>query len=276
MSLSWAIRGLSKRMSDRSSTRWRAKQSRHTSERETACIAPRCPKAVRGIEDLTEEIFGPVLHVATFRANEIDAVMAAVNSAGFGLTFGLHTRLSKRMRKVAASVAVGNLYVNCRQIGAVVGSQPFGGEGLSGTGPKAGGPRYLPRFTTGELALLKQSLDLPGATGDLNILRAEPRTHVLCAGPSESDREMQHAMVASAGGIAVDGDAMYGGPVDAAISFAEEAELALLRRMLADRQGAIVPLLTSPRDIGLLQVERHLCVDTTAAGGNAALMSRTG
>ena len=101
-----------------------------------------------GIEELEEEIFGPVLHVATFDADEIDAVVDAVNAKGYGLTFGLHTRVDARVQRIVDRVDVGNVYVNRNQIGAVVGSQPFGGEGLSGTGPKAGGPHYVARFMT--------------------------------------------------------------------------------------------------------------------------------
>ena len=96
---------------------------------------------------MPREIFGPVLHVATFKAAEIDAVIDAVNATGYGLTFGLHTRIDDRVQRIVERLRVGNIYVNRNQIGAVVGSQPFGGEGLSGTGPKAGGPHYLPRFT---------------------------------------------------------------------------------------------------------------------------------
>jgi len=101
---------------------------------------------VSGIEEMEREIFGPVLHVATFDADEIDKVVAAINRKGFGLTFGLHTRIEARVQHIVDSIHVGNIYVNRNQIGAVVGAQPFGGEGLSGTGPKAGGPHYLRRF----------------------------------------------------------------------------------------------------------------------------------
>ncbi|WDR06803.1 bifunctional proline dehydrogenase/L-glutamate gamma-semialdehyde dehydrogenase PutA [Devosia rhodophyticola] len=101
---------------------------------------------VDGIDDLEREIFGPVLHVATFKAENIDAIIDDINARGYGLTFALHTRIDDRVQQVVDRLHVGNFYVNRNQIGAVVGSQPFGGEGLSGTGPKAGGPLYLPRF----------------------------------------------------------------------------------------------------------------------------------
>ena len=101
---------------------------------------------VSGIEEMSREIFGPVLHVARFDAENIQDVVEAVNAKGHGLTFGLHTRIDRRVQDVVDTARVGNLYVNRNQIGAIVGSQPFGGEGLSGTGPKAGGPHYLARF----------------------------------------------------------------------------------------------------------------------------------
>jgi len=102
--------------------------------------------SVSGIADMSEEIFGPVLHVASYKANELDKVINDINDSGYGLTFGLHTRIDDRVQHIVDRVHAGNIYVNRNQIGAIVGSQPFGGEGLSGTGPKAGGPHYLPRF----------------------------------------------------------------------------------------------------------------------------------
>ena len=101
---------------------------------------------VSGIDEMKREIFGPVLHVATFGADDIDRVISSINRKGYGLTFGLHTRIEARVQHIVDGVHAGNVYVNRNQIGAVVGSQPFGGEGLSGTGPKAGGPHYLRRF----------------------------------------------------------------------------------------------------------------------------------
>ncbi|MEO6271188.1 MAG: bifunctional proline dehydrogenase/L-glutamate gamma-semialdehyde dehydrogenase PutA, partial [Lautropia sp.] len=101
---------------------------------------------VGGIQDVEREVFGPVLHVATYKAEELDQVVAAINARGYGLTFGLHTRIDDRVQRVVDRIQAGNVYVNRNQIGAVVGSQPFGGEGLSGTGPKAGGPHYLTRL----------------------------------------------------------------------------------------------------------------------------------
>ena len=101
---------------------------------------------VNSIADMEREIFGPVLHVASFRASDIDKIVDQINAREYGLTFGLHTRIDDRVQQIVERIHVGNCYVNRNQIGAIVGSQPFGGEGLSGTGPKAGGPHYLERF----------------------------------------------------------------------------------------------------------------------------------
>jgi RHH-type proline utilization regulon transcriptional repressor/proline dehydrogenase/delta 1-pyrroline-5-carboxylate dehydrogenase len=101
---------------------------------------------IGAIGDLAHENFGPILHVIRYDKRDIEAVIDAINATGYGLTMGLHTRLDGRIEHVTERARVGNLYVNRNIIGAVVGSQPFGGEGLSGTGPKAGGPNYLLRF----------------------------------------------------------------------------------------------------------------------------------
>ena len=95
---------------------------------------------------LQREVFGPVLHVLRYSSNQLDAVIEAINATGYGLTHGIHTRVDETRDYILARVRAGNAYVNRNQIGAVVGVQPFGGEGLSGTGPKAGGPHYVPRF----------------------------------------------------------------------------------------------------------------------------------
>ncbi|HTQ14432.1 MAG TPA: bifunctional proline dehydrogenase/L-glutamate gamma-semialdehyde dehydrogenase PutA [Rhizomicrobium sp.] len=101
---------------------------------------------IASLAELRREVFGPVLHVVRYQAGALDKVCDAINATGYGLTLGVHTRIKETARFVRARVHVGNMYVNRNQIGAVVGVQPFGGEGLSGTGPKAGGPRYLARF----------------------------------------------------------------------------------------------------------------------------------
>jgi RHH-type proline utilization regulon transcriptional repressor/proline dehydrogenase/delta 1-pyrroline-5-carboxylate dehydrogenase len=100
------------------------------------------------IRNLDTEAFGPILHVVRFKSGELDHLLAAIRASGYGLTLGIQSRLDDTRRKVFASSIAGNVYVNRNMIGAVVGVQPFGGTGLSGTGPKAGGPHYLQRFTT--------------------------------------------------------------------------------------------------------------------------------
>ncbi|MEO8057322.1 MAG: L-glutamate gamma-semialdehyde dehydrogenase [Burkholderiales bacterium] len=100
---------------------------------------------LKRIADVTQEIFGPVLHVVRW-GGDVDAVVAQINALGYGLTLGIQTRIDSRALRLAAAARIGNVYVNRNMIGAVVGVQPFGGEGLSGTGPKAGGPHYLYRF----------------------------------------------------------------------------------------------------------------------------------
>jgi RHH-type proline utilization regulon transcriptional repressor/proline dehydrogenase/delta 1-pyrroline-5-carboxylate dehydrogenase len=121
---------------------------------------------IESIADLTSENFGPVLHVARFRGDQLEAVVGAINATGYGLTLGLHSRIDATRRLIAARARVGNFYVNRNQIGAVVESQPFGGEGLSGTGPKAGGPHYLPRFATERVTCI----DTTAAGGNASLM----------------------------------------------------------------------------------------------------------
>lgn len=108
-------------------------------------FAPRAYE-LNHINQLQREVFGPILHVIRFKANELDHVLDDIIATGYGLTMGVHSRIDATVQKIQQRMPVGNLYVNRNMIGAVVGVQPFGGEGLSGTGPKAGGPHYLPRL----------------------------------------------------------------------------------------------------------------------------------
>jgi RHH-type proline utilization regulon transcriptional repressor/proline dehydrogenase/delta 1-pyrroline-5-carboxylate dehydrogenase len=311
-----------------------------------------------GIEELEEEIFGPVLHVASFKASEIDKVVETINSKGFGLTFGLHTRMDNRVQEIVDQVKVGNCYVNRNQIGAVVGSQPFGGEGLSGTGPKAGGPHYVARFFKApnvqaeadlsaplsfkdlqkaadklaadqkkrshwaedayRLAAIKgavdlpvawdadlqcdlSAVDLPGPTGESNRLSLAPRGTILVTGPDKETALMQAVSALVTGNTVIiacgKGDelakqlAASGAPViglngsldvtaleqlsgiDAIASNADEAHLRALRQAMAGRDGVLLPLITEGLAPCRYVLERHLCIDTTAAGGNASLLA---
>ena len=282
-----------------------------------------------GIEELEREVFGPVLHVATYEADRLDAVIAAINDKGYGLTFGLHTRIDDRVQHVVDRIHCGNIYVNRDQIGAVVGSQPFGGEGLSGTGPKAGGPHYLrrflavdaprsqkaesdgPRLTTEavQTALdglqpevhVPEPLTMPGPTGESNRLATCPRGKVLCLGPGVDAAMIQARDALRAGNavllVAPGAPARtteLAGPVAAldgtlpaealrrlegfaaTASFAGEETLRAMRQALAARDGPILPLVTEQGEPARYSVERHVCVDTTAAGGNASLLSEAG
>jgi RHH-type proline utilization regulon transcriptional repressor/proline dehydrogenase/delta 1-pyrroline-5-carboxylate dehydrogenase len=101
---------------------------------------------IESLSVLDREWFGPVMHLVTYRSRDLEALVDAINATGYGLTFGIHSRIDGTVRRVASRVSAGNVYVNRNMIGAVVGTQPFGGSGLSGTGPKAGGPHYLLRF----------------------------------------------------------------------------------------------------------------------------------
>lgn len=124
---------------------------------------------MESISSLKREVFGPVLHVVRFAGNRIAEVCNALNATGFGLTLGLHTRIESTVNEVRSRVRVGNMYVNRNQIGAVVGAQPFGGEGLSGTGPKAGGGHYMHRFATERVC----STDTTASGGNAALMSME-------------------------------------------------------------------------------------------------------
>jgi RHH-type proline utilization regulon transcriptional repressor/proline dehydrogenase/delta 1-pyrroline-5-carboxylate dehydrogenase len=282
-----------------------------------------CPKSgfyvgpalikVSGIEEMAEEMFGPVLHVATFKAAEIDKVINAINASGYGLTFGLHTRIDDRVQHIVDRIEAGNIYVNRNQIGAIVGSQPFGGEGLSGTGPKAGGPNYLDRFCRRNtdptqpdegaplkldrvLAAIKAlpeqdgrtntSESLPGPTGEQNMLTTLPKGLVLCLGPTaklaaeqaETAKLAGCKVLPAAPGLKEGLDGLVTPTLlseipdlDAVIYAGEDQREH--RKALAARKGPIVPLIAHTDFSRDLIKERHLCIDTTAAGGNASLLA---
>ncbi|WP_375261562.1 bifunctional proline dehydrogenase/L-glutamate gamma-semialdehyde dehydrogenase PutA [Palleronia sp.] len=233
---------------------------------------------VKGMQEIEKEVFGPVLHVATFKANDLDRVIDAINSKGYGLTFGLHTRIDDRVQHVTDRIKAGNLYVNRNQIGAIVGSQPFGGEGLSGTGPKAGGPFYLPRFQKPVAPEPPQSpVDLPGPTGESNRLYLSARPEVLCLGPSEEDKDAQIAAVERLGGKARRGDfdrGLSSEPAFGSVLWWGDDETGRdIARQLARREGPLIALQMGQPIVGDVFHERHLCIDTTASGGNAQLLA---
>ena len=282
-----------------------------------------------GIEDLAREVFGPVLHVATFQAHRIDELISSINESGYGLTFGIHTRIDDRVQQFIRRLKVGNIYVNRNQIGAVVGSQPFGGEGMSGTGPKAGGPNYLLRLMEWPLPhlagvsdpeidgeSLQRAIDaleypgddevvsvieLPGPTGESNRLLTYPRGKILCLGPTFEAASAQADMALDAGCSVLmvvpgssyninnfrsvperltilDGivpaellSAING--IDAVALWADSETLRPYGKCLSARDGPIIPLLAEENISYGFTVERQVCIDTTAAGGNASLLA---
>ena len=196
---------------------------------------------IGAIADVEREVFGPVLHVLRFRRERLDALIDAINATGFGLTFGLHTRLDETVARVTGRVRAGNLYVNRNTIGAIVGVQPFGGRGLSGTGPKAGGPLYLGRLVatppvfadrathlespvhafagwldeTGEheaAATARRYADasalgaqraMPGPVGELNLYALHPRGRILLRPATRAGLIEQMAAVLASGNTGV-------------------------------------------------------------------------
>ena len=324
---------------------------------------------VDGIANLDREIFGPVLHLAKYKAGGFFKVIEDINASGYGLTFGLHTRVDERVQDAVTAIEAGNIYINRNQIGAIVESQPFGGKKLSGTGPKAGGPHYLLRFlkeqnatiehdpteqnnepsgsvtlqpaTTGEplipqIKLLMDTLpdqlqfcskqissalelakahfhttiDLPGPTGESNRLSMEPTGTVLSLNGGNVAHWLAQSIQSMALGNAVTMagpgadkyaaiiadwvqeyntgtlqaiDAAAGSPtltdilgnthLDAVATADLPHIIKPLRKILADRNGPIVSLATTLFDISPLVDEKSLCVDTTAAGGNASLLA---
>src|SRR5213079_3386643 len=118
---------------------------------------------------LSEEVFGPVLHVVRYAADQLDRVLQSIERSGYGLTLGIHSRIDDTIAAVIDRLSIGNVYVNRSMIGAVVGVQPFGGHGLSGTGPKAGGPHYLARFATEQTV----TINTAAAGGNAALLAGE-------------------------------------------------------------------------------------------------------
>ncbi|MGN8197548.1 bifunctional proline dehydrogenase/L-glutamate gamma-semialdehyde dehydrogenase PutA [Salinisphaera sp. RV14] len=161
-------------------------------------IAPRIYE-LDSIEQLGEEQFGPIVHIIRFKADEIDRVVDDINGLGYGLTFGIHSRIDTTVERVLKRLKVGNAYVNRNIIGAVVGVHPFGGEGLSGTGPKAGGPHYLHRFAT-ERAVSRDTTAAGGNASLMSLEEDEPAEHVFVTPepqrfnrPAETNRETEAA-----------------------------------------------------------------------------------
>ncbi|VXD02232.1 trifunctional transcriptional regulator/proline dehydrogenase/L-glutamate gamma-semialdehyde dehydrogenase [Sphingomonas sp. 8AM] len=290
------------------------------------------------IAELEREVFGPVLHVVRFRRADLDRLIDRINATGYGLTFGLHTRLDETIAHVTSRVKAGNLYINRNVIGAVVGVQPFGGRGLSGTGPKAGGPLYLGRLVAGaalpppvvsdhadpaarDLAMwleergeimpaarvrdaiaasmLGAEVELAGPVGERNLYALHPRGRVLLLPQTRDGLFEQLGVALAAGNDVVVGDAAtvrdtlagLPGPVAARVRIAEDWQRepafagALIEGDAARVGGALSALSALPGPIVLPQAasagyrldwlveEVSTSINTTAAGGNASLMS---
>ena len=292
---------------------------------------------IGALSELTQEVFGPVLHIIRYRRADLAKVVDSINATGFGLTLGVHSRIDETIDFISARAHVGNIYVNRNIVGAVVGVQPFGGEGKSGTGPKAGGPLYLKRLQKGAPALLEHerkasagldplldwarthghqrvvtlaeqymrttllgtSLGLPGPTGERNGLSFAPRGIVLCAASSIGVLLNQLAAVLATGNRALvlaESTAVipqglppqvknlidFAGSLDECktefqIALVEASLAGNLGPALAARGGAIIGMIDTTEEGAIplwrLVAERALCVNTTAAGGNASLMT---
>ncbi|WP_394781246.1 trifunctional transcriptional regulator/proline dehydrogenase/L-glutamate gamma-semialdehyde dehydrogenase [Undibacterium sp.] len=293
---------------------------------------------ISSLSELSKEVFGPVLHVLRYKRNDLGALIDSINATGFGLTLGIHSRIDETIDFITSRAHVGNIYVNRNIVGAVVGVQPFGGEGKSGTGPKAGGPLYLKRLQknpSGNLgghtvyerqapaaleALLvwakthghekiaeladkyayqtpyKMTLVLPGPTGERNTLSFAPRGRVFCAATTVNCLLNQLAALLATGNTPVL-PAQTMGVLPAGLSqevraqiqqadaeqshaqfaLVEGALLSHYKPVFAALNDAIVSVVETHENTEIplwrLVAERALCVNTTAAGGNASLMT---
>ena len=246
------------------------------------------------VEDLEREVFGPVLHVVRYARRDLDRTIDAINAKGFGLTFGLHTRLDETIDRVTDRIAAGNIYVNRNIIGAVVGVQPFGGEGLSGTGPKAGGPLYVRRMVQEHGAAPPDVAALPGPVGESNLYRTRPRGEVLLLPQSREGLSRMLDAVAATGNRAIVDSSAIGADsvrelaprakiisgwagdlqIDAVLVEGDVARLAEVARLVAAMPGPIVPVQSAADiDLDLLVHEVSVSINTAAAGGNASLMA---
>ncbi|GLO55090.1 bifunctional protein PutA [Pseudomonas putida] len=308
---------------------------------------------LRQLSQLKREVFGPVLHVVRYARKNLTSLLRQINELGYGLTMGLHTRIDETINQVIDLAKVGNLYVNRNIVGAVVGVQPFGGEGLSGTGPKAGGPLYAYRLLAkrpsvapyaglkaasiavavdesvrsrfiadlgqlqswgvkhghSQLKMICESYaratpsgvtcTLPGPTGERNLYSVLPRELVLCHAQSEQDLLTQLAAVVAVGSNAAIpqrfkslANSLPGAirerlttfeewknfHFDAVLYHGQQAEAEALAQQIIKARDEIISVIYLPpgsTDIPLerLVLERSISINTTAAGGNASLMT---
>ena len=160
-----ALQNLKKHLSNMQTLGYSVYRSPNSSDSNGNFFSPALLE-IEKIGDLEREVFGPILHVIRYNATDIDDILDQINATGYGLTLGIHSRIDETVQHIRSRMQAGNIYVNRNIIGAIVGSQPFGGEGLSGTGPKAGGPRYLHRFATERVV----STDTTAAGGNASLM----------------------------------------------------------------------------------------------------------
>ena len=247
---------------------------------------------IASIADVQREVFGPVLHVLRYKRGGLDQLIAEINATGFGLTFGLHTRLDDMVAHVTERVIAGNIYINRNIIGAVVGVQPFGGHGLSGTGPKAGGPLYLRRLVNAPPLPVADSA-LPGPVCEENFYTTRPRGAIAALSQTETELQTQLAAIAATGNIALVPRGHPGEknlPVNAIVTedwlaepnlagvlFAGPPEvLRSVNRQLAARPGPILAVHVPENGayrLEFLRAEVAISTNTAAAGGNASLLA---
>lgn len=234
-----------------------------------------------GIAALEREVFGPVLHIARYRAGTEKQVIADINARGYGLTFGMHSRIRQRYVTCAKASSAGNVYINRNQIGAIVGSQPFGGHGLSGTGPKAGGALYLGAFTLDHAPVIDAEMrlgqSLPGPDGEENVYRVAPRGRVLCLDPDAQKLRALVTRVEATGNTAVPVSVCpetLDGISAVMVGEGGNVDLAAVRRLIASTSGPLIPLICDTGAEAWLYTETHRCTDLTASGGNADLLAK--
>jgi RHH-type proline utilization regulon transcriptional repressor/proline dehydrogenase/delta 1-pyrroline-5-carboxylate dehydrogenase len=251
----------------------RVTQAALPSETQQGLFVPLTLIEISAIADLPDEVFGPVLHVLRFPRERLDEVVRQANATGFGLTFGVHSRIDETIERATDLSAAGNQYVNRTVIGAVVGVQPFGGHGLSGTGPKAGGPLYVRRLLSKRPSLSFDGLqgELTGPVGERNSYSLRPKGTILCVARDPAELQAQLAAVNATGNRAtMDIDEPH---LSAALFAGSPEELIALNRRLAERDGPIVPVHAATYPLEFLFDEVSLSINTAAAGGNASLMT---